>query len=1015
MFTVSLGYTRVSPTQIAYFGYDSSDYSSSYYLADDSSALDPGYSEGQVLQNVCNGTTRLIFKFTGGAPYSFYDTEENSTFCGFTPVYCDLYVPNPPLTTDETGIANNDGTATIFATSSFGGITYYISDSVFNTTGYFTELIPGIYVVRIFDSHGCEQITGFTIHAFDAELTRYKYRLAFFSVKERIRYELKFLDQKHQYDPALYPIDLTGTGSPIIKKQTNSDEDKTAAFNPSSLEINILADGTTFQVSEFANAAERDWKIELYRNENSAYIAPATFAYSLSEELSPFIDGNLAIFQDGSLLVREVSSTSGILTIPAGSIYAVQAFCELASSATFPRLRMKLYKDTVLIYDNVTIAIPGAELNKSGVTQVGAAYVLQITTVDSNAPITPVNIADNNYPGNVLDWQGWLLPDELQDLYTDPKYPIQLTATDGLLSLKGSTFGDPSLTQTDPTGITRLTQLYGVKRWAYLVKICLDQLGYDYGETILLSSLTYYTYSSDAWALYHQTWADQFYDENGIAKDTYSCLEILLKGVHLTMFQNNGVFTLWDINDVYYRNNTLLAIQFDRSLIKFNAGFTVANLYSTKPQNATVGALQPNLPINPMQSLNYDRAFQQVEADIQFQSLALLFPNPSFELNSVQGTIPDGLGETANVNAFANYVPQDPLNPNIGAYAGSWMMRMIGRTFFRTTGTFPVVVPVVQAGTDILFCAQADGYRCVTNSFDIDQLNKKINISFVWRPTHYSDTENVCPRISIYFTDSISGNLYIYSLTAKGGFETNGVGTGWYRPDHDFALVPIAQRITDYNAWNSFSLTTDIFPESQIGTVGVWVGNPIVYHTYTDMTADRTIDYDAFVITQSDANDIYNFQTGEKHIVTNPTTYAKSEKKTVDLGLFSFPGNKRLAGNMLYGTSYIDSVITNQWFFRLSTEQVADRLPANIVRRIAKNYQRPMYKWQGDVFSDRINFYTLFSVVGLTGKLFIAFTTEMDLRNSTGNIVLIEIDDTAMQSTYQYVPVYERSARNNLS
>lgn len=1016
MFTVSLGYTRVSPTQIAYFGYDSADFSSSYYLADDSSALDPGYSEGEVLANICSDTTKIIFRFTGAAPYSFHDTEENSPYCGYVPIYCDLAVPNPPLTTDETGIASDDGTATVFATSSFGGITYWIDSlSLGNSTGYFTALVPGDYLVRITDLNSCTVYTTFTIHAFETELTRYKYRLAFFSVKEGIRYELKFLDQKNRYDPNLYPIDLVGTASPIIRKTTNPNEDKTEAFCPSSLSINVLADDS-FLVSEFANAAERDWKIELYKNDNSPYIAPSTFNYSLSESISPFIDGNLAIHANGVELVREViSGEDGSVIIPAGSNYSVEGFCEAISGATFPRLRMKLFKGATLIYDNVTPAIPGADLLKLGVAQSGIVYTLEVTTVDSNTPITPVNIVDNEYPGNVLDWQGWLLPDELQDLYADPIYPIQLTATDGLYSLKGSTFGDPSLTQTDPTGITYLTQLYGVKRWAYLVKICLDQLGYDYGNTILLSSLTWFSYNSQQWALYYQTWADQFYDENGIAKDTYSCLEILLKGMKLQMYQDGGHFVMWDINDVYYRNNSLLATEFARSLFVFNSDFTSISLYTTPPVNAALGANQPNLPYNPQQSLNYDRAFQQIQADISFNSLALLFPNPSFELNSIQGDIPDGLGETVNMNAFANYVPQDPLNPNIGAYSGSWMMRTIGRTFYRLVTLTPVPLPVVQAGTDILFCAAADGYRCVTNSFDIDQINKKLNVSFVWRPTYYSDTENVCPRISIYFTDATSGNLYIYSLTAKGGFETNGVGTGWYRPDHDFALVPIAQRITDYNAWNSFNLTTDIFPESQLGTVGVWLGTPIVYHKYGDMAADRTIDYDAFVITQSDANNIYNFQTGEKHTLTNPTTYAKSEKKTINLSLFTFPGNKRLSGNMLYGTSYIDSEVTNQWFFRLSTEQIGDRLPGNIVRRIAKNYQRPMYKWQGDIYSDGISFYSVFTISGLTNRIFIVFTIEMDLRNSTGNIVLIEIDDTAMQSIYLYTPVYEKSARNNLS
>jgi hypothetical protein len=111
---------------------------------------------------------------------------------------------------------------------------------------------------------------------------------------------------------------------------------------------------------------------------------------------------------------------------------------------------------------------------------------------------------------------------------------------------------------------------------------------------------------------------------------------------------------------------------------------------------------------------------------------------------------------------------------------------------------------------------------------------------------------------------------------------------------------------------------------------------------------------------------------------------------------------------------YVSGTVTNEWFFQLSPEQVPDRLPANIIRRFAKNYQRPMYKWQGDVSSDEMTFYAVFAINGID-KIFVAFTAEMDLRNSTGNIVLIETDDTQMQGIYQYIPVYEKSARNNLS
>lgn len=870
----SLGVYRIDANTVAYFGYQPEDYSNVYELREDSGGGGGDYFEGQELGSLCNGFTRIVFRFKGGTPYSTTEYQENAPLCGYVTDVCDIFLPYPIAITNETFPGENDGTVKVFAVSSFEPIQYFLTGYPTSSTGYFTDVPPGTYTWVARDNKGCQLTGSVTVEPATIEGTRYKYRLAFDAVKEQSSYELKFLDQKHIYPIADYPKDLIGTDIPIMKKETNSNEDKTEAICPSSLSINIYYDGETFSVLEFANAAERDWKIELYKN-------------------------------------------------------------------------------------------------------------------------------------GELDWQGWLLPDELQDLYADPNYPIQLIATDGLLSLKGTPFGDINISYIDGSGITRLVQLFGLRTFRYLFKICLEQLGYDYGDTIILSSLCYKSYESLQWKFY-ATWIDLFYDENGIARDTFSVFETLLKGMHLQIFQNKGRFIIWDINDIYYRNNSVLATRFAQSIIEFDSAFDNINYTPTYPGNATVGYNRPIRPINPQQTLNYDKAFNQCEASVDFSLLSLFYPNPSFEFNAVEGQVPYLMEATANMSAFSHYDPPTAIIGS-GAYIGEWELRTVGLTLFLKEGGGPFGGSIViQAGTDIFF--SRDGYRSVLYGDVIDQPNKKLNLSFVWRPQKYSEDENVVPRIAIYFIADGTGQLYIYSFAAKGGYN----GTGWYIPDHDFGFVFLNQRITDYIAWNSFSLTTDKFPESGIGTVGVYIGTPI-HVDEEDMTSNRTIDYDQLTITQSDANDIYNFQKGEKHNITNVTSYAKSEKKNVDIELFTFPNNKRIAGNVGYGDDYLTSKITNEWFFQLSTEQRPDRLPANIIKRIAKNYQRPMYKWQGDIYSDNINMYTVFAIDGLPNRVFIAFTIEMDLRNCTGNVVLIEVDDSQTQSGYNYIPIYERSARNNAS
>lgn len=997
----SLGYIRLDDHTVAYFGYDPSDYSNVYELREDTGSGSPSYSEGQILVFLCNGFTKVVFKFRGGAPYSTTEYEENSPSCGFVPDVCDISMATP-VVADETFTGLNDGTLKAFAVSSYNPITYYLTGQASNLTGYFIGLSPGTYTLTIIDAHGCQLSGDYIINPGDVSGTRYKYRLAFKSVKNQTEYELRFLDQKHLWPVLQYPKDMKGTDSPIVKKTTNSNEDKTESILPSSLAINVYVDGT-FTVLEFANAAERDWKIELYKRV-SILGGSSTFDLTLTESISPFIDANLQLKFNGivvqDMFASGMTSTSGFSNQP----YSIEAL-GYASIEINPKMTFTIYKNGDLVFNQTVSLISQISIVYVGTIGVDDNYDVSVVTASGGTDVSPVNIPDNT--GFELDFQGWLLPDEIQDLYADPQYPIQLIATDGLLSLKGSPFGDLAESYIDSKGIKRLIQLFGLRKIAFLFKICLQQLGYNFGETIIISSLCYKSYDSSQW-LFYSTWVDLFYDADGIAKDTYAVLEIILKGLHLQIFQHEGKYIIRDINDLFYRNNTILASKFLQSAIGLDNTFSFINYTPSLPVNGTIGYGRIIRPINPKQTLNYDKAFNQCEANIDFNLLALLFPNPGFELNSVQGDVPYGMTQTVNMNAFANYNPPTLLVGS-GAYLGEWEMRTIGKTLLLRDGFGN---PIVQAGTDILFCS--DGYRSVILEAIIDQYNKKLNLSFVWRPIKYSDFENVCPRLTIYFTVAATGNAYIYSLTAKGGFVTADGPSGWYLPDHGYSFVFLAQSISDYTAWNNFSITTDRFPEDGIGTIQIFIGTPL-RNNYDVMTDDNTIDYDQLILTQSDAADIYNFQTGEKHNITNVTSYAKAEKKSIDLSLFTFERNKRISGNVSYGDDYLTSQITNEWFYRLSVEQLPDRLPAQIIKRIAKNYQRPMYKWQGDISTDSINYYMVFAIDGLPNRIFIAFTIEMDLRNSTGNIVLIEIDDTQTQSGYNYLPIYEKSARNNRS
>lgn len=902
MSLVTIGTSLISPTDVVFIYYDDVTFEASSAVYATSSLPYPTggwptYEEGQTLTAVCNGTTKYEYSFTTFSPYYEVEIESNSYYCEFNPPVCDLTFPNPAVTTDETSEGANDGTATVFATGTGGFVTYYL-DGYGTSGGYFLDLAPGDYTVTAEDAKGCTATISFTINPFIVPSgTRYKYRLKFTTVLTGIEYELKFLDQKNFYDEEIYPLDLTGTDSPLMPKTTNSNEDKTEVICPSSLRINLLYDGETFSITEFALAAERDWKIELYRN-------------------------------------------------------------------------------------------------------------------------------------GELDWQGWLLPDEIQDLYADPQYPIQLIATDGLLSLKGATFSDLSIYNTYSDGIRTYSPIFGIRKWVYLLRICLEQLGYDYGETTLVSSLTYQSYNANQW-LNYSTWADVFYDENDNPVSVYDALVILLGSLHLQIFQHKGKFQIRDINDLYYRNSGILATQFSQSVIKFNKAFTTVTT-GVAPDNSVVGYNKINRPINPQQTLNYDKAYNRLEAKIDFSLLSLLYENPSFEINSVVGELPEGFQDLHGGISQKGLIDTD-------AYDGKWSLQ-VG---WNTSLTYPESI-------DHFFETEAPFYS-------VDQPNKSAKVSFMWKPSpdnfdFIDGMWGVTFSFAIVFIDGTSGNGYFLKtpdfkpyniLQWSDGSDTTDFNSvtentwqgldGGYTFDYwDGDAVAIKGfPTTDYTGWQSFSIDTGAFPESGIGklllrfygaafipfqplqTVPIPFTGKGNFFFYTNNVGYYRIDN--LNITLSDAVNPYNRQIGESHVIKNVTEYAKAEKKQVDLKLFTYPNNKRIAGNFMYGDVYDTASLSNEWLFRLSPDLTPARLPTNVLKRIARNYQRPMFKWQGDILSDVINYNMIFTIEGLDGRMFIPFTIEMDLRNSVGNIVLIEIDDTATQDGYTYSPLFEKSARNNLT
>lgn len=590
-----------------------------------------------------------------------------------------------------------------------------------------------------------------------------------------------------------------------------------------------------------------------------------------------------------------------------------------------------------------------------------------------------------------IEFKGWLLIDETQDLYADAPYPFQLKATDGLPSLKGNVFGDGS----GGNGYSNSQiQQYGVTGWGLLIKQCLDQLGYDYGTPRFLSSLQYNeTFNENIWAEIG-TWSDILYDTEGTAVDTYTALELLLKGLKLTIIQERGEFVFVNWNDMSYRLNSLKRSTYLQALYELNSAFdnTIINGSGVgEPSVYNVGFDQPNKPINPAQSLNYDKAYN-ITAKLDFTFLALLYENPSFEIGSVE----DGLPSNFQLNNPSGKVDYKLHNVGTAAYLGDWIF----------TGTY------LTNG----FTPPLTDHAHFIDSLIIDQPNKLLNFSIQWKayPVAMSGgdltTISSSPRIGVVFRDDVSGNIWHYFDNTGEWIQIVGFGPS----------LSGFQMVTDYLAWNTLSTSTKIFPETGIGVIDIYFFGPNAFGASGDPgspTPGQTIraDFDQLILTLSDANDQYSLQIGETHSVTAVTGIPQANNKPIDLKLFTYPNNKRIAGNIFTRESYASGDVQNLWSYALKTGDAPDRLPATITKAFGRSYQRPMRIFEGDIETNYLSYYAVFILRFYEETLYMPFSIQLDPRNGIGHIRLIEIIDDEQQSVYTYTPTFEKNARRVVS
>lgn len=156
--------------------------------------------------------------------------------------------------------------------------------------------------------------------------------------------------------------------------------------------------GQTFTVYEFTitwgSYPADTYYIEITYDANSGISAST---YSLTEDLAPFIDGNLHIVNDG-VTIKDVFSNVPIspISLQIGKSYSFIADATETSTATNPRIRLTVKKDGVVIFDQSEVQTDTVSITYSGIVQPESVYDAKVVTEDTADVVTPINIADNN-------------------------------------------------------------------------------------------------------------------------------------------------------------------------------------------------------------------------------------------------------------------------------------------------------------------------------------------------------------------------------------------------------------------------------------------------------------------------------------------------------------------------------------------------------------------------------------------------------------------------------------------
>ncbi len=226
---------------------------------------------------ICSGSTLLTFERIYVFPYVAVKLRlNNHPACDIFALnlVCDIeFDSGLPVVTNCSTDTTADGTITVTASSTNSPIKYRLNDDFEydgpdgQTSGAFTALLPGDYVVYARDSINCLRIISVTVGVTYTYSS--VYRLEFYAHNG---YHFKADVLEKDYAGSVIEV-RGGSSSPLImRKRAEGEKDKFVSVIASEAELNMMSSVNSFFTSLMTNDPEK-FRVKIYMDSGSGYSA----------------------------------------------------------------------------------------------------------------------------------------------------------------------------------------------------------------------------------------------------------------------------------------------------------------------------------------------------------------------------------------------------------------------------------------------------------------------------------------------------------------------------------------------------------------------------------------------------------------------------------------------------------------------------------------------------------------------------------------------------------------------